>query len=162
MDFPIKEEIKAFLVRLWFSGLVCYLVLWGSRVSNDFLDLLLLLPIAHFICDVILTNTIIRAVFKTRLNLQKKYSQMKSFQRVKVWVYSYLEVFLSVLIVIGLYEGINRLVILIGGLDKLTVPFPVEPFGYAFIYTFVYYIFYFIKYKFMLNLLQGRNDVSDL
>lgn len=48
MDFPIKEEIKASLVRLWFAGLVCYLVLWGSSVSNDFLDLLLLLPLAHF------------------------------------------------------------------------------------------------------------------
>ena len=33
MDFPIKEEIKASLVRLWFAGLVCYLVLWGSSVS---------------------------------------------------------------------------------------------------------------------------------
>lgn len=162
MDFPIKEEIKAFLVRLWFSGLVCYLVLWGSSISNDFLDLLLLLPLAHFICDMLLINTIIRAIFKTRLSLQKKYSQMKSFQRVKVWVYSFVEIFLSVLIVIGLYEIINRLVILIGGLDKLSVPFPVEPFGYAFIYTVTYYIFYFIKYKFMLNLLQGKNDVSDL
>ena len=67
MDFPIKEEIKASLVRLWFAGLVCYLVLWGSSVSNDFLDLLLLLPLAHFLCDVLLTNPIVRAVFKTRL-----------------------------------------------------------------------------------------------
>ena len=102
MDFPIKEEIKASLVRLWFAGLVCYLVLWGSSVSNDFLDLLLLLPLAHFLCDVLLTNPIVRAVFKTRLNLQKKYGEMNSFQRVKTWVYAFLEVFLTIAIVIGI------------------------------------------------------------
>ncbi len=162
MDFPIKEEIKASLVRLWFAGLVCYLVLWGSSVSNDFLDLLLLLPLEHFLCDVLLTNPIVRAVFKTRLNLQKKYGEMNSFQRVKTWVYAFLEVFLTIAIVIGIYEGLNRLIILIGGLDKSSVPFPVEPFSYAFIYSVVYYLFYFIKYKFMLNLLQGKRDTSDL
>ncbi len=162
MDIPIKEEIKALFIRLWFSGLVCYLVLWGSRVANDFLDLLLLLPLAHFICDLLLTNTIIKAMFKTRLNLHKKYSELKSFQRIKMWVYAFIEVFLTVVLVIGIYEGINRLIIHIGGLDPSSVPFPVEPFGYAFLYTFVYYIFYFIKYKFMLNLLQGRSDASDL
>ena len=161
MDFPIKEEIKAFFVRLWFSGLVCYLVLWGSGVSRDFLDLLLLLPLAHFICDLLLTNPIIKSVFKTRLNLQKKYSEMNSFQHIKIWLYTYLETFLCVLLVIGIYEGINQFILMITLADKTSVPFPVECFGYAFIYTFVYYIFYFFKYKFMLNLLQGRNDVSD-
>lgn len=162
MDFPIKEEIKAGFVRLWFSGLVCYLVLWGSSVSKDWLDLFLLLPLAHFLCDVILTNTIIKAVFKTRLNLQKKYSEMKSFQRVKTWVYAYVEIFLSVAIVIGLYEGLNRFIIWVGGLDQTSVPFPVEPFGYAILYTLVYFLFYFLKYKFMLDLIQGRRDVSDI
>ncbi|MDE7263726.1 MAG: hypothetical protein K2N64_03605 [Anaeroplasmataceae bacterium] len=161
MDFPIKEEIKAFLVRLWFSGLVCYLVLWGSGISNDFLDLILLLPIAHFLCDLLLTNTIVKSAFKTRLNLQKKYKDMNSFQRIKVWIYTYLETLFSVLIVIGIYEGINRLIILIRSADKTTVFFPVEPFGYAFIYTAVYYIFYILKYKFTLNFLQGRNDIND-
>lgn len=162
MDIPIKEEIKACLVRLWFAGLVCYLVLWGSSISNDLLDLLLLLPLAHLLCDLILTNPIIKAVFKTRLNLQKKYGEMNSFQRIKTWVYAFLEIFLAVAIVIGIYEGMNRLIILIGGMDKTSVPFPVEPFGYALIYTLVYYLFYFIKFKFMLNLLQGRRNVDDL
>lgn len=162
MDFPIKEEIKAGFVRLWFSGLVCYLVLWGSSVSKDWLDLFLLLPLAHFLCDVILTNTIIKAVFKTRLNLQKKYSEMKSFQRVKTWVYAYVEIFLSVAIVIGLYEGLNRFIIWVGGLDQTSVPFPVEPFGYAILYTLVYFLFYFLKYRFMLDLIQGRRNVSDI
>lgn len=162
MDFPIKEEIKACVVRLWFAGLICYLVLWGSSVSNDLLDLLLLLPLAHFLCDVLLANPIIRSVFKTRLNLQKKYGEMNSFQRIKIWVYAFLEVFLTVAIVIGIYEGLNRMIIAIGGLDKTAVPFPVEPFSYALIYTLVYYLFYFLKYKFMLNLLQGKRDTSDL
>lgn len=161
MDFPIKEEIKACLVRLWFSGLVCYLVLWGTGISRDFLDLLLLLPLSHFICDLLLTNPIIRAVFKTRLNLQKKYKEMNSFQHIKIWLYTYLEIFLSVLIVIGIYEGLNRLILMISGADKTTIPFPVEPFGYAFIYTLVYYVFYIIRYKFTLKFLQGRNDIND-
>lgn len=162
MDFPVKEELKALLIRLWFNGLVCYLVLWGSNVSNDMLDLLTLLPLAHFICEMILTNNIIKSCFKTRLTLNKKYSQMNSFQRIKMWVYSFLENFLVVLIVIGIYELINRVIITIGNLDKLTVPFPVEPFAYSVIFTAIYYIFYFVKYRFMINLLQGRSDCSDL
>ncbi len=162
MDFPIKEEIKGFLLRLWFSGLVCYLVLWGSNVSNDFLDLLLLLPLAHFLCDLLIANPIIKNVFKTRLYLCKKYSKMNSFQRIKTWIYAFLENFLTVLIVIGIYEGINRLIILIRHLDSTAVPFPVEPFGYAAIYTGIYYIFYVLKFKFTLKYIQGRNDVSDI
>ncbi len=162
MDFPKKEELKALFVRLWFNGLVCYLVLWGSNVSNDTLDLLTLLPLAHFICIVVLVNPIIKACFKTRLNLEKKYREMKSFQRIKMWLYSFFECVLTVIIVIGIYEGINRSIIYFAKLDKTAVPFAVEPFGYGCIFTAVYYIFYFIKYRFVLRFLQGRNDISDL
>ncbi len=162
MDFPIKEEIKAFLVRLWFSGVVCYLVLWGSNVSNDFLDLMLLLPLAHFVCDLIIVNPLVRGFFKTRLSLQKKYSQMNSFQRIKIWLYTFAEDGVAVLITIGIYEGINRLIIFIANLDKTAVPFAVEPFGYAFIFTLVYYFFYWIKYRFVLRFLQGRTDDNDI
>ncbi len=162
MDFPKKEELKALFVRLWFNGLVCYLVLWGTNVSNDSIDLLTLLPLAHFICIVVLVNPIIKSCFKTRLILEKKYKEMKSFQRIKMWLYTFLECFLTTLIVIGIYEGINRGIIYLGKMDQTAVPFPVEPFGYACIFTAVYYIFYFIKYKFILRFLQGRNDISDV
>lgn len=162
MDFPKKEEIKALFVRLWFNGLVCYLVLWGSNVSNDMVDLLTLLPLAHFICIWILINPIIKACFKTRLTLEKKYKEMKSFQRIKMWLYSFLECVLTVLMVIGIYEGINRSVIYFAKMDKTAVPFPVEPFGYAIIFTAIYYIFYFIKYRFVLRFLQGGSDICDL
>lgn len=162
MDFPIKEEFKGLLVRLWFNGLICYLVLWGSSVSNDMLDLMLLLPLAHFVCNTVLAHPIIRACFKTRLNIEKRYRDLKSYQRIISWLYAILECFLTVLIVIGIYEGINRLIISINGMDKSSVPFPVEPFGYAVIYTMIAYIFYFLKYKFVIRFLQGRNVVHDL
>ncbi len=162
MDFPKKEELKALFVRLWFNGLVCYLVLWGSSISYDTLDLITLLPLAHFICNVVLINPIIKACFKTRLTLEKKYKEMNSFQRIKMWLYSFLECFLTVLIVIGIYEGINICIIYFTKLDKTAVPFPVEPFGYALIFTTIFYVFYFIKYKFVLRFLQGRYDINDL
>lgn len=162
MDFPKKEEFKGLLVRLWFHGLICYLVLWGSSVSNDMLDLMILLPLAHFICNAILVHPIIRACFKTRLNMEKKYRDLKSYQRILSWLYAFLECFLTVLIVIGIYEGVNRMIIAIGKLDKSAVPFPVEPFGYAIIYTLIFYVFYFLKYKFVIRFLQGRDVVHDL
>lgn len=162
MDFPVKDEIKAFLVRLWFAGLICYFVLWGTNISNDYLDLLFLLPLAHFLCDFILTNNIIKLSFKTRLQLAKSYGKMTWFQRIKSWLYAFLECFLTVFLVIALYQLINKGIIQIKHLNPTAVPLPVEPFLYAVIYVGIYYLFYILKFKVVLKFLQGGIDYCDI
>ena len=162
MDYPIKEEIKGLLIRLWFAGLVCYLILWGTNSSKDYLDLILFLSIAHLASDLIFSNNIIKGMFKTRLQLMKPYKEMKSFQRIKMWLYSYVENVICVLGVIGIYQLINIIIIKARNLESTAVPLPVEPILYSIIYMIIYCPLYFIKFKFVLRFLQGGEKTNDI
>ena len=156
-----KEELKALLVRLWFNGLVCFMVLWGTGISQYMLDLLVFLPLAHFIADLVFETPMIKGMFHTRADIEKKYSEMTSFQRIKRFLYTFFENFIIVLIVMGIYQGINTLAYNLG-YPKGKVFLAVEPILYGVIFTFVYYFFYFIKYGFMINLIQGRREINEI
>lgn len=54
------------------------------------------------------------------------------------------------ILVYATYECINRLIIHFGNMSSTTVPFPVEPFGYATLFLIFYLIISFIVNKIIL------------
>ncbi len=121
----VADWVKAVLLKVWFSGMVCFFFLWGlGTYVSDQLDMLVIVGLALGFVTDLLVNPIFRFYAKTpggndrwMMFPQKRYVSLPL---------NVLYAFLLLFCVVTTYNGINAL-LLMGDTARDTVPLGVEP-----------------------------------
>ena len=123
--FHIPEPVKILFLKAWFSGAVCFFILWGlSGYVSNLIDMLFVLGIVQGMVTDILLNSTIRFMEKTpgandKWLMFPKKGMMSFFLNL---VYGCVIIYC----VFSLYNGINTVITTITG-DVENVPLGVEP-----------------------------------
>lgn len=123
--FHIPEPVKILFIKAWFSGAVCFFILWGLGVYlPNMLDMLFVLAIVQGMVTDLLVNNVIRFIETVpgendRWMLFPKKGMVSFFLNI-------LYAFVIILAVYMIYNLINYAIISVTG-NGDTVPLGVEP-----------------------------------
>lgn len=120
----IPAWIKAFFVKWWFAGAVCYFVMWGVGLIG--LDGIIVSGAVLGLVTEILVNPLLR--FMERGSREYDAYMMFPFPFKAYWTFftNILYYIAVIALVNGLYFGMNELINLINGTQG-TIPLGVEP-----------------------------------
>ncbi len=110
--FRFPEVLKILLLKVWFYGAVCYFVYWGlAMYLPGLIEMMFVLSVAMGMVTDLLLNSVIRFMEKTK---GANDPWMFFHQRgVKGFALNLLYGFVIVFCVYNLYDGINRLAMLL-------------------------------------------------
>lgn len=100
----IPAPVKALFIKFWFSGAVCYFILWGlGSMIRDSLDMLFVLAVVLGMVTDILVNNALRLVE----TLPGANSKWMMFPQKKYWTFiaNIFYAFLVLFCVVRVYEG---------------------------------------------------------
>lgn len=151
-----KDEIIAFLIRLWVAGAICFMLLWSTQVSFSFLDTLFLLSLSHLFVERYLVTPFIRNAYKTRTSYFKPGRYYKTLTRIGLGVMELFKMLLIVILVIATYNLLNMTFISMFKLHADTIVLPVEPFSYALIFNIFFYLGYYLHTSIIIKYRKNR------
>lgn len=144
----IPDGVKVEFFRWWFVGAICFFIAWGTSLGkNDPFDLIFVLALVISFGHMLIFNPIVYGMFDIKRNgkiVNKKISERHIWEGALVKIMDFFQCLIVSFIVYGAYEGINRMIIHFAKLTETTVPFPVEPFGYATLFLIFYLAISFI------------------
>lgn len=156
----VPTWIKAFFIKFWFAGMVCYLVSFGlgSIITNDENRLILTGVVLGIVVDV-LVNPALR-YFQTS---DKEYSNymMFPFPFKKFWTFftNIVYYIAVVFVVMYMYQGLNELINVIKGVGAGTtnIAVGVEPLLYGVFCVLADMVFIGIKDLIVYLVKRGKN-----
>ncbi len=147
----IPDGIKVEFFRWWFVGAICFFIAWGTNLGkNDPFDLIFVLAIVISFGHMFIFNPIVYGMFDIKRNgkiVNKKISERHIWEGALLKTFDFIQCLVTSILVYGAYECVNRLIIHFADLSETTVPFPVEPFGYASLFLIFYLAISFIVNK---------------
>ncbi len=123
--FRIPDVLKYSFIKLWFYGAVCYFIYWGlAMYIPGLLEMMFVLCTATGMVTDVLLNNVIRFLEKTPgENDRWMFFPQKGFRG---FVFNILYGFLIIYCVYTLYDGINRVAMVLTGTEN-TIFLAVEP-----------------------------------
>ncbi|MDE6946741.1 MAG: hypothetical protein K2P14_06130 [Anaeroplasmataceae bacterium] len=147
----IPDGVKVEFFRWWFVGAICFFIAWGTDLGkNDPFDLVFVLALVISFGHILIFNPIVYGMFDIKRNgkiVNKKIGERRVWEGALMKTLDFFQCLLVSILVYGAYEGINRMIIHFSDLTGTTVPFPIEPFGYATLFLTFYLIISFIVNK---------------
>ena len=138
----VPTWIKALFVKFWFSGMVCFFILWGIGIQDE--DAILLVGIVLGIVVDVLVNPLFRYMESDR----KEYNEymMFPFPFKAIWTFfANLFYYIVVMLCVNLcYFGLNQLINLIKATEEMYY-LGVEPLLFGIICVIVDMVFIGIK-----------------
>ena len=142
----IPTWIKVIFVKFWVAGAICYFFMWGLGlyISNS-LDMYVVVSLAlAFINDLFVNSAFL--YFESD---KKEYHKwiLVPVPAKKIWsIFINIPIgFLEAFIINLLYGGLNKTIVLIGGLDPNTIPVLMEPLLFGLFYVIVNLLLLLIK-----------------
>lgn len=142
-----KDEFIALGIRLWFAGAVSFMIIWTTQISFDYLDMLFILIITHFVLERYVIIPIIKGSLKTRTSYFINYTKDLLYIRILKALLELFKTLLIVLAVIWTYELLNVAIINIFKLSRDQIVIANEPITYALFYNLYFYLLYYIHTK---------------
>lgn len=142
-----KDEFIMFIIRLWFSGAIAFMFLFGANISFSAIDLVVYLTLIHYISERFIISWISKQAFKTKMNYWPS-NEYKNNTLLKTVIKLIVNIIINFIIVIGVistYTLINKIIIIINRLETDVVKFRVEPIMYSIFFNLYFYIYYFAK-----------------
>ncbi len=150
----IPDGVKVEFFRWWFVGAICFFIAWGTNLGkNDPFDLIFVLALVISLGHIFIFNPIVYGMFDIKRNgkiVNKKINERHIWEGALLKTFDFFMCLVVSILVYATYECINRLIIHFGNMSSTTVPFPVEPFGYATLFLVFYLIISFIVNKIIL------------
>lgn len=148
--------LKVMLIKFWFSGAVCYFVMWGLGLTISGLDLIAALAIVLGLVNDLMVNNVLRH-FEP---FKGAYDKWMMFPFKKFWTVFLNVIYSSVILffVIQSYNLINT--VLVGSAETAeTVAVGVEPILFGLLYTGFDILFVSIKNALM-KAFKAANDTN--
>ena len=129
----IPDWLKAFLLKGWFAGVVCYFIIWGlGMFLPDTLDLLLVTGVVLGFVKDLLENSLVRFYADQEgANDRWMMYPKKGFVSLPL---NLLHAAVVLFLVYTAYNALNALLIGLLGLDPASVPLGVEPILFGLLY----------------------------
>ncbi len=146
---PVYEELKALLLRMWFAGMVCFMVAFTPLGGGDIEDnifivrLIFLLALFLFLVNRFIVNMIVSGAFRTRLDLLKKHKDKPIWLKILSNVIHFLIMVLITVFIWLTYVLINIIIEAMGHESDLHV-LMLEPFSFSLFYGIYFSLFYFL------------------
>ena len=148
--------LKVVLIKFWFSGAVCYFVMWGLGLTISGLDLIAALAIVLGLVNDLMVNNVLRH-FEP---FKGAYDKWMMFPFKKFWTIFLNVIYSSVILffVIQSYNLIN--IVLVGSAETAeTVAVGVEPILFGLLYTGFDILFVSIKNA-LIRAFKAANDTN--
>ena len=154
----ISGTSKALLIKLWFSGAVCYFFIWGLGLYiGSTLDLFFVTAIGMGFVKDILENNALRWIANPPRSNDKW--MMFPEKRYRSLIFNVLYSFLVMFCVMMTYEGVNGAFSTITGQTE-GVLFGIEPVTFAVIYLMFDLLFLWIKHQFSKIIADAKSKVE--
>ena len=154
----ISGTSKALLMKLWFSGAVCYFFIWGLGLYiGSTLDLFFVTAIGMGFVKDILENNALRWIANPPRSNDKW--MMFPEKRYRSLIFNVLYSFLVMFCVMMTYEGVNGAFGTITGQTDVVL-FGIEPVTFAVIYLLFDLFFLWIKRQFSKIIADAKRKVE--
>lgn len=159
----LSDETKALFIRMWFAGIICLFVAWtplggGENESNSFIfQMIFMLAFGLFISNLLVTNPIIKGLYRTHLDNISNYFNQSLFKRVLKHFLHFIKMIVIVILIWLSYILINKFLILIGFEEVNEKPLlMLEPISFGLLYG----LYYFLLNKLVMLFIKNKRSMK--
>lgn len=141
----LSDNTKIFICRLWFAGMVCFFIAFGTSLGaeEETTSLVFTLGVVMGVGNLFIFNPIVFGMFEFERRgkiANKKMTERTILEGVLYMLSEILKSMFAVYIVSWCNAGINILVNFILNKDLSTISFPLEPISFAIMFAIIYYL----------------------
>ena len=152
----IPAPVKAFFIKFWFNGAICYFIFWGLGMLINGLDMIVILGIVLGMANDLLVNNTLRFLAIT----EGANDKWMMFPKKKYWTFFANMVYSIIVlaIVIWIYSIINMGLNLINGTEGM-IGLGVEPILFGIFYVAIDMLFISMK-KLLIRIIEDAKENS--